>query len=61
MSEGPLIAPEQIDDTTIRLYGIGPTCPECGGPTHAVTEDTDARKPWWCQDCNLRLSGDGDE
>lgn len=52
------IEPKQVDDTTIHLYGVGPKCPDCGGPTHAVTGDENAEKPWWCKDCNLRVAGD---
>jgi hypothetical protein len=52
--------PERVDDDTIRLYGLGPSCPGCGGPTHAVTGDEDAEMPWWCQHCNVRLTGEGE-
>jgi len=52
--------PEVIDENTIRLYGVGPQCPGCGGPTHCLTADEDAEQPWWCQDCNVRLDDDGD-
>jgi len=52
--------PEDLDDRTIRLYGVGPACPGCGGPTHAVTADQDAEKPWWCKDCNVRLDDNGE-
>jgi len=51
--------PTVVDEDTIRLYGIGPRCPGCGGPTHAVTGDKSAERPWWCQECNVRLDGDG--
>jgi hypothetical protein len=50
--------PEKVDDTTLRLKGIGPTCPGCGGPTYAVIDDT-ASRPWWCKECNVRLDSDG--
>lgn len=52
------LAPTIVDDDTIRLWGVGPECPGCGGPTHAVTED-DAEKPWWCKECNVRFDDDG--
>lgn len=52
--------PEKIDDDTIRLYGGGPECPGCGGPTHAATGDEDAERPWWCMNCNVRLDADGE-
>jgi len=52
--------PEVIDETTIRLYGVGPDCPGCGGPTHCVVADEDAEKPWWCKSCNVRLDDDGE-
>lgn len=51
--------PEVLDEDTIRLYGVGPKCPGCGGPTHAVTADEDAGRPWWCKACNVRLDDDG--
>jgi len=51
--------PTVNDDGTISLWGAGPTCPGCGGPTHAVTGDTDAEQPWWCMDCNVRLDDEG--
>lgn len=55
-SEGRLlIEPEKADDDTMRLFGVGPECPGCGGPTHCVTADPDAEKPWWCQECNVRF------
>ena len=52
--------PTLNDDDTISLWGGGPTCPGCGGPTHAVTGDEDAEKPWWCQSCNVRLTDTGE-
>jgi hypothetical protein len=51
--------PTVNDDGTISLWGVGPECPGCGGPTHAVTADTDAEQPWWCEECNARLDDDG--
>lgn len=51
--------PEVLDDGTIRLFGVGPECPGCGGPTHAVTGDEDAEMPWWCKECNVRFDDDG--
>lgn len=53
-------APKVVDDTTIRLFGVGPECPGCGGPTHAVTGDEEAKRPWWCQNCNVRLDEQGE-
>jgi hypothetical protein len=52
--------PTVNDDDTITLWGVGPTCPGCGGPTHAVTADEDAEKPWWCKSCNVRLTDTGE-
>lgn len=52
--------PKVNDDGTITLYGGGPSCPGCGGPTHAVTGDGDAERPWWCQECNVRLDDSGE-
>jgi len=49
----------EIGGDTIHLLGVGPECPGCGGPTHAVTGDADAERPWWCKHCNVRLDGDG--
>jgi len=46
-------APTINDDGTITLYGVRPTCSGCGGPTHAVTGDDDAERPWWCEHCNV--------
>lgn len=58
-SEGRLlIEPEMADDDTMRLFGVGPKCPSCGGPTHCVTADTNAERPWWCKSCNLRVDGE---
>jgi len=51
--------PTVVDEDTMRLYGVGPTCPGCGGPTHAVTGDESAKQPWWCENCNVRLDRDG--
>jgi hypothetical protein len=50
--------PTVNDDGTISLWGVGPTCPGCGGPTHAVTAEA-AKKPWWCKECNVRFDDDG--
>lgn len=44
---------------TIRMYGVGPRCPGCGGPTHAVTAE-ECERPWWCQSCNVRLDDCGE-
>lgn len=52
-------APEINADGTITLWGVGPECPGCGGPTHAITAEK-AERPWWCQHCNVRLDEDGD-
>jgi hypothetical protein len=52
-------APTVNDDGTVSLWGIGPQCPGCGGPTHAVTADKDAERPWWCKECNIRFDDDG--
>jgi hypothetical protein len=52
--------PVMVDEDTMRLYGVGPGCPGCGGPTHAVTADEDADRPWWCKNCNVRLDDEGD-
>jgi len=52
--------PTAADGDTMRLYGVGPRCPGCGGPTHAVTGDESAENPWWCKNCNARLNGDGE-
>lgn len=51
--------PEKLDEGTMRLYGVGPKCPGCGGPTHAVTAAEGAEHPWWCQHCNVRLDDHG--
>ena len=47
------------DDGTITLWGVGPECPGCGGPTHAVTAGENATRPWWCEKCNVRLDDTG--
>lgn len=52
-------APSINDDGTMTLHGVGPECPGCGGPTHAVTADEGAERPWWCQRCNVRLDDQG--
>jgi len=57
MSEQPL--EPKIEGNTIHLFGVGPDCPKCGGPTHSVTGDETAEQPWWCQNCNLRVASDG--
>jgi hypothetical protein len=49
--------PEMIDDTTMRLYGGGPTCPGCGGATHCVAPG--GERPWWCQHCVVRFDDEG--
>lgn len=46
------------DGDTIRLYGGGPTCPGCDGPTYAVAAD--ARRLWWCPECNVRFTDAGE-
>lgn len=51
------IKPEVLSDGTIRLFGVGPRCPGCGGPTHAVTAKK-AERPWWCKECNVRFDED---
>jgi hypothetical protein len=51
--------PTVNDDLTITLYGVGPKCPGCGGPTYAVTGDDNAEMPWWCKECNVRLDDEG--
>jgi len=50
--------PEMIDENTMRLYGVGPTCPGCDGPTHCV--GSDGERPWWCSECNVRLTDDAE-
>jgi hypothetical protein len=52
-------APTINDDGTVSLWGVGPRCPGCGGPTHSVTGD-ECERPWWCKECHVRLTGDGD-
>jgi len=49
-----------VDGDTIRLPGIGPECPGCNGPTHAVAAEEDAARPWYCTDCGVRLTSDGE-
>lgn len=53
------IEPKMIDGNTIRLYGVGPTCPGCGGPTHAVTASESAERPWFCKKCSVRFDDEG--
>jgi len=55
---GSPIEPDREGDT-ITLYGGGPECPGCGGPTHAVTGDREAQRPWWCMNCEVRLDEHG--
>jgi len=50
--------PEILDDGTIRLFGVGPECPGCGGPTHCVAPGGEL--PWWCQECNVRFTDGGE-
>lgn len=50
--------PTMIDDDTMRLFGGGPDCPGCGGPTYCVGKG--GERPWWCQDCNVRLTDAGE-
>lgn len=57
--ERPLHEPKVDGDGTIHLYGVGPKCPGCGGPTHCVTADPNVEHPWWCKECNVRLDGKG--
>lgn len=49
--------PEMVDDDTMRLFGVGPKCPGCGGPTHCVSPG--GERPWWCKNCNVRFDDDG--
>lgn len=48
-----------VDGDVIHLWGVGPECPGCGGPTHAVTGDEEAEKPWWCKHCSVRFDDEG--
>lgn len=50
--------PEMVDENTMRLYGVGPDCPGCDGPTHCVGPG--GERPWWCANCNVRLSDGGE-
>jgi len=59
MPDRPRRAPTVNDDGTISLWGVGPECPGCGGPTHAVTAD-ECERPWWCKECNVRLNDGGE-
>lgn len=49
-----------VDSDTMRLYGVGPECPGCGGPTHALSGGQEAERPWWCKECNVRLDDNGE-
>jgi hypothetical protein len=55
MSSAP--DPEMIDGETMRLYGGGPACPGCDGPTYSV--GAGGERPWWCPECNVRLDDGG--
>ena len=57
-SERTRTPPTINDDGTISLWGAGPVCPGCGGPTHAVTAE-EAERPWWCNECSVRLDDGG--
>jgi hypothetical protein len=50
--------PRMINDETMRLFGVGPTCPGCDGPTYCVVSG--GERPWWCIDCNVRFTDEGD-
>jgi hypothetical protein len=50
--------PEMIDDDTMCLWGGGPRCAGCDGPTYCV--GSGGRRPWWCPDCNVRFTDDGE-
>lgn len=52
--------PTMIDENHMRLWGVGPECPGCGGPTHAVTGSESAERPWWCKECNVRFDDEGE-
>jgi len=58
-TDRPRLAPTVNDDGTISLWGVGPECPGCGGPTHAVTAD-ECERPWWCKECNVRFDDGGE-
>ena len=49
--------PRMIDDKTMRLFGVGPECPGCNGPTYCV--GSGGKRPWWCKVCNVRFTDDG--
>jgi hypothetical protein len=53
-----MIEPKKIDDSTMHLYGGGPNCSGCGGPTYCVAKG--GMRPWWCPDCNVRFTDDGE-
>lgn len=56
----PEILPKTVErdgETIIELFGVGPKCPECGGPTHRVAENK-YHKPWWCAECNNRVKSE---
>ena len=53
-----MIEPKKIDDSTMRLYGGGPRCVGCDGPTYCVAKG--GEKPWWCPDCKVRYTDDGE-
>lgn len=48
----------ETDERVITVRGGGPTCPGCGGGTFEVAPD--GSKPWWCPDCNVRFTDDGE-
>ena len=50
---------QDADGRTIRLYGGGPVCPGCYGPTYRVADDH-SHRPWWCPECNVRFTEDGE-
>jgi hypothetical protein len=50
--------PRMIDDETMRLFGVGPTCAGCDGATYCV--GSDGAQPWWCPECNVRFTDDGE-
>ena len=47
-----------VDDDTMRLFGVGPECAGCGGPTYCV--GSGGERPWWCPDCSVRFTDDGE-
>ena len=50
--------PEMIDDDTMRLFGVGPECAGCDGPTYCV--GSGGERPWWCPECNVRFTDSGE-